>query len=270
MPEPSPFLRWVGGKTRLITQLETSLAPGPIGTYFEPFLGAGSLFFRLQPDRAVLGDANPSLVACYEAIKQRPDLVWRYLSPLKSRQDTADYYTLRSEFNSASGGIFRRAALFIYLNKTCFNGVWRVNRSGGFNVPYGAKSRPGFPTLRDLVACSNALQGAELDSGDFERRLPEAKTGDFAYFDPPYVPLSATAFFRHYTMTRFSMEDHERVALAAAALAERGVHVLVTEGDDEVIRKWYRDFRIRAVDVRRSVSCNSVRVAARELIITSY
>jgi len=153
-------------------------------------------------------------------------------------QEQSQYYALRTEFNE-SGDSYRRAALFIYLNKTCFNGIWRVSRAGQFNVPYGAKPKPGFPTRADLVRCSSALVRARLDQGDFEGSVAAARHGDFVYLDPPYLPLSATAFFRHYTANRFATEDHERIALVAADLAQGGVDVMVTEGDGELVRKWY-------------------------------
>lgn len=267
---PKPFLRWVGGKARLVARL-LPYVPSlrPQGTYYEPFLGAGSLFFAVQPRRAVLADQNPDLIQCFERVKTRPDLVWRHLRTLLSRQARADYYALRAEFN-ASGASYRAAALFIYLNKTCFNGIWRVNRNGEFNVPYGAKAYAGFPTLADLMRCSATLAPATLFASDFETTLVSAESGDFVYLDPPYLPLSSTAFFRHYTVGRFAPEDHERVALAATELAARGAIVMVTEGDSPLVRKWYRDFQIFEVDVRRSVSCDARRIDARELIITSY
>jgi DNA adenine methylase len=185
------------------------------------------------------------------------------------QQERHEYYALRTEFNESVDS-FRRAALFIYLNKTCFNGIWRVSRTGQFNVPYGAKLRAGFPTRAELGQCASSLEHACVEHGDVETTTAGARNRDFVYLDPPYLPLSATAFFRHYTAHRFTTEDHERTALVAAYLAGQGVNVMVTEGDSELIRKWYREFFVREVDVRRSVSCGSQRLSARELIITSY
>ncbi|MBI2710060.1 MAG: Dam family site-specific DNA-(adenine-N6)-methyltransferase [Actinobacteria bacterium] len=270
MTKTRPFLRWVGGKARLVSRLSPSVpALGDDFTYYEPFLGAGSMFFAVKPKRSVLGDENLDLVQCYARVKARPDLVWRHLRALMPCQGRDEYYAFRTEFNRSSDS-FRRAALFIYLNKTCFNGIWRVSRAGDFNVPYGAKAKPGFPKRAELFECSNALAPARLNQGDFESTVAGARQGDLVYFDPPYLPMSATAFFRHYTAHRFTTGDHERVALVAAQLALDGVNVMVTEGDSELVRKWYRDFVIREVDVRRSVSCGSERHDARELIITSY
>lgn len=270
MSRSRPFLRWVGGKARLVSRLLPYVpALGDDFTYYEPFLGAGSMFFAVEPKRSVLGDENLDLVQCFSRVKARPDLVWRHLRALLPWQDREEYYGFRTEFNGSSDS-FRRAALFIYLNKTCFNGIWRVSREGKFNVPYGAKQKAGFPTRAGLLRCSTDLAHARLEQGDFESTIASARRGDFLYLDPPYLPLSPTAFFRHYTAHRFTVEDHERTALVAAQLASEGVSVMVTEGDNELIRKWYRDFVVREVDVRRSVSCGSKRHNARELIITSY
>lgn len=269
MTAPHPFLRWVGGKAGLVSRLArfTRLQPG--ATYFEPFLGAGSLFFSVRPSKAVLNDLNHDLIHCYECVRSRPDLVWRHLRSLLHRQSREEYIALRDEFN-ASEASYRRSALLIYLNKTCFNGIWRVNRSGAFNVPYGAKEHAGFPTRSQLILAAASLDSARLKAGDFEAATTDACAGDLVYLDPPYLPLSPTAFFRHYTPGRFSVEDHERVALLAADLAARGANVMVTEGDSKLVRKWYKEFRVSEVAVRRSVSCDAQRLDASELIITSY
>ena len=265
-----PFLRWVGGKARIVRRLEPYFLTIEEGQrYYEPFVGAGSVFFRRAPSKAVLGDQNAELMDCYERVRDRPDLVWRHLRGMSAQQTQADYLSYRREFNSSRPSC-RRAAIFIYLNKTSFNGIWRVSREGLFNVPYGAKGSPGFPTLAQLTVCARALGGARLCVGDFESSLRDVRPGDHVYLDPPYMPLTATAFFNHYTPGRFSYEDHERLAIAASELASRGVKVMVTQGDCALVREWYRDFAITELDVRRFVSSGSVKHIARELVITSY
>jgi DNA adenine methylase len=265
-----PLLRWAGGKAGLVRRL-LPLLPWNVRqtTYFEPFIGAGSLYFAIKPSHSVLGDENHELIDCYDRVGTRPDLVWRHLIALIPNRSSDDYYKYRREFNELSDS-HRRAALFIYLNKMCFNGIWRVNRAGNFNVPFGGKERPGFPTRKELNNYADALSGAILHKADFEVTLQTAQEGDFVYLDPPYLPLSSTAFFRHYTSNRFSPEDHERVALVASQLASVGANIMITEGDSEIVRKWYREFHIHPVAVRRSISCGTQRVAAQELIITSY
>ncbi|MCU1393492.1 MAG: adenine methylase [Ilumatobacteraceae bacterium] len=264
-----PFLRWVGGKARIIERLRPFVPSIDGATYFEPFLGAGSLYFRLGPRRAVLGDQNRDLVDCFTRVAERPDLVWRHLRVLMQQQSREEYTTLRAEFNSTEASN-RRAALFIYLNKTSFNGIWRVSRTGKYNVPFGGKPKPGFPDGRQLRLCADALATAQLLHGDFEKTLVTASQGDFVYLDPPYLPLSATSFFNHYTLGRFDTADHERVAEAAANLASNNVRVMITEGDSPLVRKWYSDFVINEIAVRRFVSSGSDKVLAKELVITSY
>jgi DNA adenine methylase len=272
-PDPdrcSPLLRWVGGKARIIERLVPyflEIQPGQ--RYFEPFVGAASVFFRRRPQNAVLGDQNADLIDCYRRVRERPDLVWRHLRPMVAMQGQSDYLRLRAQFNESEPSC-RRAALFIYLNKTSFNGIWRVNRAGKYNVPYGAKGRPGFPDGARLAACSLALAKSELRANDFEKVLVDVRSGDHVYLDPPYMPLTTTAFFTHYTSTRFSVEDHERLAIMARELAVRGAHVLLTQGDSPLVRKWYRDFVVSELDVRRFVSSGREKHLARELVITSY
>lgn len=270
MASAKPFLRWVGGKARTVGRLH-AFVPNidESATYFEPFLGGGSLFFLLSPTRAVLGDSNSDLIDCYQRVADRPDLVWRHLRGLIERQSKADYLELREEFNSTTSSM-RRAALFIYLNKTCFNGIWRVNRSGKFNVPYGAKSKPGFPTPHSLREAAGALQKATLVSGDFAEPLTEATAGDFVFLDPPYLPLSNTSFFNHYTADRFGPDQHERVAEVARGLAASGVRVMITEGESREVRQWYKGFHFREIAVRRFVSSGSEKAMAKEVVITSY
>ncbi len=270
MTQTSPFLRWVGGKARLVSRL-ANYTPvlSPKSTYYEPFLGAASLFFALEPSTAVLGDENRDLIHCYSCVQSRPDLVWRHLRPLATKQSKSEYLELRQEFNRMRDS-YRKAALFIYLNKTCFNGIWRVNRKGEFNVPYGAKPKPGFPNASSLRRAASTLAVASLIPGDFEATLSGARSGDFAFLDPPYLPLNRTAFFNHYTADRFGAEQHERTAVVARQLAEAGVRVMVTEGDSEQVRDWYKDFRFHEISVRRFVSSGSEKVLARELVITSY
>lgn len=268
-PPARPFLRWVGGKARLVGKLVPLMAHDSSSTYIEPFAGAASLFFRSQPTRAVLGDSNGDLIDCYRRVASRSDLVWRYLRPLTKRVSESDYLEIREEFNTVAPS-FRRAAMFIYLNKTSFNGIWRVSRSGRYNVPYGKKLKPSFPSSCDLQACGMSLQNVTLVHGDFEVSAGHAKAGDFVYFDPPYMPISDTAFFHHYTADRFPWGSHERLALLAKGLAESGVNVMVSEADSPQIRALYEGFQLNAFDVRRFVSSGSTKVVARELVITSY
>jgi DNA adenine methylase len=152
----------------------------------------------------------------------------------------------------------------------CFNGVWRVNRKGEFNVPFGGKANPGFPSLDHLRICAKALQAAELRTSDFFEAVEEAKSGDFVYMDPPYLPVSSTSYFRHYTAERFSDDDHERVSKIVRELTARGVRVMITEADSLVARGWYADCHVVDRAVTRSVASKGHRFEVSELIITNY
>jgi DNA adenine methylase len=265
-----PFLRWVGGKARVASFLAGYVPPlGDQSRYFEPFLGAGSLFFAVRPSQAVLSDANASLIDCFTRVKAEPGAVWECLRELTYQTDPTKYYELRATFNDLSDSV-EKAALFIYLNKTCFNGIWRVNRRGQFNVPYGGKVRAGFPTIDQLKECSAALRCADLRVQDFSEALTEAKAGDFVYMDPPYLPISSTSFFRHYTSERFAIEAHERVAELCHNLSCRGVKVMITEADSLVARGWYRGYHVAERAVRRYVASNGDRYEAAELLIANY
>lgn len=266
---PKPFLRWVGGKARVSSKLLCYFPPlSKDSKYFEPFLGAGGMFFKILPVDSVLADMNYGLIQCFREIKRHPESVFHHLNDLSKLQDKSSYYRFREEYNT-SDDTCRCAALFIYLNKTCFNGIWRVSCTGRFNVPWGAKDKPGFPTRANLIAVANALSSAELIVGDFEESIASAVAGDVVYLDPPYLPLSATAYFRHYTYPRFSVDDHERVARIAHEMAARGVAVIITEADSAEVRNWYSDFEIVAVGVRRYVSGDGARNEAQELVIRS-
>src|SRR5713226_10143568 len=188
-PRVSPFLRWAGGKQQL---KRTLLAFLPLDvterTYREPFLGGGSLFFALQPKAAILSDANEHLIKCYELVRDQPELVARYLRFHALKNTKAHYYRVREEYNNSEFSA-AQAARFIYLNKTCFNGIFRVNSKGKFNVPYGRKESPAIPDEAKLVRVAAALKSASLHASSFEQALDGAARGDFIYLDPPYPPL---------------------------------------------------------------------------------
>lgn len=199
-----PFLRWAGGKIRTANFLEEHLPQSFTNgnRYYEPFLGAGSLFFRMNTSKATLSDNNKDLIECYKAIKKRPDLIARYLKQHLSNNCKDYYYKMREKYNVSNPSI-TKAALFIYLNKTSFNGIWRVNKEGFYNVPYGYKEPPSLPTKDDLLNLSNILSKAKIIHKNYKEAVKDAKEGDFIYFDPPYPPLNGTSYFTHYTKEGF-------------------------------------------------------------------
>lgn len=265
-----PFLRWAGGKRRLVPFLLNSV-PSDVnrGIYWEPFLGAGSLFFALRPRRAVISDRNAQLIACFRAVRDHPDLVLKYVRMHAARTSDDYYKKIRLRYNKSRDSI-AKAAMFIYLNKTCFNGIWRVNRKGEFNVPYGFKEPPAIPSKNDLLVASIALKNAEIRAEDFRGVLTGAQSGDFVYLDPPYPPLNGTSYFTHYTKDRFCDDDQEAVVRMASLLANRGCRVMISQARTPRIVKSFNNWHIEVLSVVRWITCKSKRHRVEEVVITNY
>jgi DNA adenine methylase len=263
---PRPFLKWAGGKGQLLAELRT-LVPALRGRYFEPFLGGGALFFDLLPKRSVLSDVNAEIVACYATVRDCVDELIRSLK--KHRYDVDHYYAVRDSDPAALSPV-DRAARTIFLNKTGFNGLYRVNSSGKFNVPFGRYAKPLICDEPNLRACSAALAKTEIVTCDFEESASRAKRGDFVYFDPPYVPLSRTAAFTAYARGGFGRDQQQRLANVFDRLARRGVHVLLSNSDVPAIRELYADYRIDVVKAARAInSKGSRRGPVSEVLVTS-
>lgn len=247
-PHLKPFLRWAGGKRWLAASLAQSIPPG-VGTYYEPFLGGASLYLHAQPTRAVLSDINSDLIETYKTIRDEPRSVVEILDLWSNNQDT--YYKVRSlDFPDN----IHRAAQFIYLNKTCWNGLYRVNRRGRFNVPFGHHQRRVF-SEDHLFAVSFALRHATIECSDFAHAINSAGTDDFVYLDPPYVSVHTSNGFRQYNESLFTWTDQERLSTIALRLADRGCHVVVSNANHQEIIDLYPDF------VRLEVSRHSVLAA---------
>ena len=230
-----PLLRWAGGKRWLTSRLRLMI-PDAIGMYYEPFFGGGSLFFAACPDTAVLSDLNLRLMETYEAIRFDPDEVIFVLAQWSN--DAATYYQVRERVFERKA---ERAAQFIYLNKTCWNGLYRVNRSGRFNVPFGNHGRQVFDPCH-VRQIAQALDCATLKTGDFDDVVRDAKSGDFIYFDPPYATYRQKTGFRQYTERRFGWRDQRRLGETAVRLAERGCTVVVSNANDRPIVSLYPGF----------------------------
>lgn len=245
--------------------------PADLGVkrYHEPFAGAASLFFSLKPKSAQLSDLNEHLIECYKQVRDNYVAVASYLREHKRLDSVDHYYRVRDLYNRSSFGA-PQAARFVYLNQTCFNGVFRVNKSGQFNVPYGDKPEPIVPTTAELALVSESLKHATLTVSHYENAFAKVKNGDFVYLDPPYPPLNGTSFFTHYTRDRFSAEDQEQLASAVRVLHKRGALFLMTNADLPAIRKLYRGFYLSELSVTRYVSCKGTRYKIGELVITNY
>ncbi|RLB51124.1 MAG: DNA adenine methylase [Deltaproteobacteria bacterium] len=271
--EAAPFVKWVGGKGRLLSQLRPLL---PLGIehmrHVEPFVGGGALFFARRPGRALLTDINPTLVAAYAEIRDDVEGVIAALRRLAGRHSKESYYQIRERYNqSRRVSNSKRAAMFIYLNKTCFNGLHRVNRKGEFNVPVGSYKNPRILNEEGLHAASRALRHARLKCAPFDALLEDAKPGDFIYFDPPYEPVSQTASFTSYARDGFYQEDQTRLRDVYKALDRRGSKLMLSNSDVPFIRDLYKDFNIVTVAAPRAINCDATkRGKVSEVIVRNY
>jgi DNA adenine methylase len=264
-PVGRPFIKWAGGKRQLLPSLLKHAPPNP-SNYFEPFIGGGALFFALRPRRAVLADVNERLIRTYKGVRNNVEDVVRLLRSYP--HNPTFFYRFREEKIDA-GSDAEVAGWFIYLNKTGFNGLYRVNRDNRFNVPYGRYANPAICDERTLRACSDALAGTELLVDDFAAVVAKAKRGDFVYFDPPYVPLSTTSSFTSYTSRGFGEAEQTRLRDTAKKLKKRGVRVLLSNSSAPFVRDLYADgFKLIEVSATRVVNSKATaRGAIVELII---
>ncbi len=271
-----PFLKWAGGKRKVVPHL-LELLPERFGSYHEPFLGGGALFFNLaagQPrrfDAAWLGDGNERLMRCYRAVRDDVEQVIRLLEIYSAGHSEPFFYALRGT-DIDRGTDYEVAAWLIYLNRTAFNGLYRVNSKGGFNVPFGRYNAPVVCHEEHLRACAALLRGTQLRAEGFESVLGRASEGDVVYFDPPYVPLSETAQFTSYTRGGFGPEEQIRLRDVALELAARGVNVLLSNHDVPAVRELYDEerFSLRVVPVARAInSKGGKRGKVDELVIVA-
>jgi DNA adenine methylase len=262
-----PFLKWVGGKGQLLDQFR-DLLPGKFNRYFEPFLGGGALFFAQAPGSALLADVNAELVDCYCGIRDSVGEVIKALRRHKYEEE--HYYAVRLRAPE-SMTLPRRAARTIFLNRSGYNGLYRVNRAGRFNVPFGRHTNPTLCDASNLRACSRALQGVVLKCCDFAAAVEDARAGDFVYFDPPYVPVSPTANFTQYAAGRFGWHEQQELARVFGVLADRGVSVMLSNSDTPEVRALYRGFRVDGVAASRMVNSNPERRGkVAEIVVRSY
>lgn len=272
-----PFVKAAGGKTKLVPTILDHV-PAFSGHYHEPFVGGGAVFFalymsfrstpRIDQTWAVLNDVNAELMNAYAMVKEKPGKLVIRLQSLAKKHSKETYYAIRAKEETDP---LARAVRFIYLNKTCFNGLYRVNAAGKFNVPVGSYKNPTIVEPEVMGTWKHALVGAELHSEDFLYRLTAAKEGDFVYTDPPYLPRSKTADFTSYTADKFREKDHERLADALANVHKRGAKFLCSQGDSVTIRQLYKQFNIVPVTVKHMVGATAKsRTMVKELLIKNY
>lgn len=277
---PKPFLKWVGGKGRLLDQLMPYFAEArkDEGKYFEPFFGGGAVFFALAPVSGQINDINKGLIGAYRNVKSNVDAVIAELRIIEQEYLSLDaearqeyYYERRAEYNTENHDTIRKTSLLIFLNKTCFNGVYRENKSGGFNVPHGRYANPTICDEDTLKTTSKALQYVVISSGSFEDAVKDAKEGDFVYFDPPYYPLTPTSSFTSYSADNFLDDDQRRLKRVMDDLTKRGVKVAMSNSWTPFIIDLYKDYRQVQIMAGRSInSVGTKRGKVAEILVLNY
>jgi DNA adenine methylase len=269
-PRTNPFLKWAGGKSRLLPELLRRI-PTKFGRYFEPFLGGGALFFSAEPKDAVLSDLNAELTTTYRAVQSNVEDVIRELSlhaEAHATIGTEYYYNVRNEDWTEFPSKIAVAARMIYLNRACFNGLYRMNKSGKFNVSIGTpRSTSSICAPGSLRACSRMLQGIAIENAGYEIAVA-AISGDFVYFDPPYIPSSPTAKFTSYTAGGFGQADQLQLAHIAGWLKKHGVYVLVSNSYSDATAEMYRSagLTVEQINAPRSMAHNAAKSTATEIL----
>lgn len=278
---PKSFIKWAGGKRQLLPEILPRV-PAFSGSYYEPFLGGGALLFALQPKRAVLNDLNSQLIDLYLTVKYEAETLIERLEELQSMhmqdEDKAGFYKSIANQDRAVGGVWKlgtidRAARFIYLNKTGFNGLYRVNKAGFYNVPYGKRDKPQICDYAAIRAACEYLRNnqTQFKNESFFTACADAGAGDFVYLDPPYDPVSKTANFATYQAGGFSKDDQRMVLELCEDLTRRGAAWMVSNNDTPFIRDLFSGYNIEIVKARRNINCNgSGRGAVDEVLIRNY
>jgi len=263
--QPKPILKWAGGKTQMLNDIRSRM-PTPYGRYIEPFFGGGALFFAIQPEKSIVSDSNPELVNVYKQIANNVGCV---INCLKQYENTKEmFYVVRGQ-DWTQLQKEEAAARMIFLNKTCFNGLYRVNKKGQFNVPYGKYKNPKICDEEVLYAASRALKNTEILCADYKDVLEHhAKPGDFIFLDPPYLPISAYSDFKRYTKEQFYEEDHIELAKTIAQLHEVGCHTILTNSNHPLVHELYDQFNIDIFQTKRYISCNGGKRTGEDVIVT--
>ncbi|HGR8726642.1 TPA: DNA adenine methylase [Streptococcus pneumoniae] len=270
-----PFTKWTGGKRQLLPVIR-ELMPKTYNRYFEPFVGGGALFFDLAPKDAVINDFNAELINCYQQIKDNPQELIEILKVHQEYNSKEYYLDLRSADRDERTDMMsevQRAARILYMLRVNFNGLYRVNSKNQFNVPYGRYKNPKIVDEELISAISVYLNNNQLEIkvGDFEKAIVDVRTGDFVYFDPPYIPLSETSAFTSYTHEGFSFADQVRLRDAFKRLSDTGAYVMLSNSSSTLVEELYKDFNIHYVEATRTNGAkSSSRGKISEIIVTNY
>lgn len=271
----APFVKWAGGKRQLIPQIRERM-PEKYNDYYEPFVGGGAVIFDLQPANALINDINKALINTYRTICNEPDTFLKEVNRLDNdmwEDGKKYYYSIREHYNDKlmrSEYDVELATLFVFINKHCFNGLYRVNGKGLFNVPYNNSRRVSIDE-EAIMAASEYLKGVTIIDGDFEQACKNAKKGDFVFIDSPYAPLNPTSF-ESYTKEGFDIESHKRLAKLYDELTARGCYCMLTNHNTELINELYgnKDYKIDVVSVKRMINSDASNRVGEEVIICNY
>ena len=271
-PAPRPLLKWAGGKTQMLGDLRAA-APLQYTRYIEPFIGGGAFFFALQPKKAVIADFNPELVNLYTAVANN---VQGVIACLKTYKNTSEvFYATRANDWRMIANPSERAARTIFLNRTCFNGLYRVNKSGLFNTPFGKYANPKILDEPNLRAASALLQRTSIREGDWRVALNGARSGDFIFLDPPYLPIEQTSNFTAYTKDGFSEQDHIDLIKRVHELTEIGCHVLYTNSNNDLVRETFaKEFKgatydYAVIETRRNINRDPSKRTGQDVLVTA-
>lgn len=272
----SPFLKWAGGKRQMLSTL-ISMMPKNYGTYYEPFVGGGALFFSIDNHNKVIGDINLSLISTYLTLRDKKDEFSEELNKIFNEFNTSldkekFYQDIRCKFNLNKNRMdftIEFSAQFVFLNKACYNGLYRENSNGDFNVPFNKNTNIKTVDALKIIENSNHLKNTEIIHGDFETACKNAKKEDFIFFDSPYDDIKPNTF-KMYNKSGFNIEDHKRLAKLFKEKANLGCFCMLTNHDTPLIRDLYKEFKITVIDVRRSINRNHNERVGKELIITNY
>lgn len=276
MIKGKPFVKWAGGKRQIVDKL-LMYAPDEFNTYYEPFVGGGALLFELSPKKAVINDSNKELINVYNVLRNEEKFkkMCSILNTYEKNNSEEFYYELRNKDRNKSSfdrlSDYKRAGRTIYLNKACFNGLYRVNSKNEFNVPFGKKTRINTYDIGNLITVSNYLTMNDIKilNVDFEDSVKDAQKGDFIYFDPPYD--SETSIFNSYTEDGFGKEEQRRLAKVYKELSNKGCYVMLSNNNTTLIKELYKDFNIHIIEAKRSINSNGAkRGKVEEVIITNY
>jgi len=271
----TPFIKWAGGKTQLLDVIIPKF-PKKFERYFEPFVGSGAVFLATEPECAFVNDINPQLINIYRQFKVNVKGVVDFIDVLDASPCKSEfYYEIREKYNEKIEAQIldeECAALFVWLNKHCFNGLYRVNNKGFFNVPYNNKVSGRSINKENALAISSYLQKANVNISclDFEEACKDVKRGDFVYFDSPYIPKSKTSDFTDYTKTGFELVDHQRLAKLFQRLDKMGVKIMLSNNDVPLIYELYSGYNIQTFSVKRMINRDPTKRTGQEVIVTNY